>query len=144
MIEKIFLQFDAKKKDKDWFRKIIKETSGGKQFLIKTADYQVNKSFAEGTYDVSDIKAQYMNFNTPANEVKINFTPLDILGSRRTSVISILEKQGFEVKARCTDPTAVGKKDQDIALLKAEKELEPIMKELGQALGMPKPLPLNK
>ncbi len=132
-----------KRKDEDWFKRVLKELLSGKNFLISSADYERNKSFAEGRYDVTKIKEQYMNFNTPANEIRINFTPIDILGSRRTSVISILEKQGFEVKARCTDPTAVAKKDQDIALLKAEKELEPVMRELGQALGMKKPLALT-
>lgn len=142
MIRQDFREFDESKKDTAWFRRVIIELIGKKQWLISSSQYNINMSFADASYDISKTKAKYDSFNIPPEEQFIDFAPLDLLGNRIEAITSIIEKQGFEVKSKCTDPTAVSKKEQDIALLKAEKELEPIRKQFAQGLGLSKPLPI--
>lgn len=142
MVRQDFREFDADKKDTAWFRRVIVELIGKKQWLILPAQYNINMTFADANYDISKTKAKYDAFNIPPEEQFIDFTPLDLLGNRIEAITSIIEKQGFEVKSKCTDPTAVSKREQDIALLKAEKELEPIRKQFAQGLGLSKPLPI--
>lgn len=136
-------EFNSDKKDKFWFRRVLMELINRKQFLISGERYKKNLSFYEATYDISNTKKKYDVLNTRADELFIDWTQLDILGSRVNSIVSILEKMSFEPKANTVDPTARDKRDQDIELLKAEKALEPMRKQFSSALGLQKPLPIS-
>lgn len=144
MINETFREFDPARKTKDWFRRILLDIMSRKKFLISEAEYRLNESYADGTYDVGWIKKQYDVFNQPADSLNMTFEPLDILGHRINSIVSMIEKIGFAPKAQTTDPTARDKKDADIELLKAEKQLEPLRKKFGEALGIGQPLQISK
>lgn len=142
MIEPVFKEFNPEKKDKVWFKRVLDELRNRKLFLCDPRRYEYNQTFAEGKYDTSHLRKLYDTTNQPASELNIDFDPIDILGNRINSIISMIEKQGFMPKAQTTDPTARDKKDADIELLKAEKELEPVRMKMAQAMGLKKPLPI--
>lgn len=137
-----FKEFSESKKDRAWFSRILNDVVARKQWLVSKPRYDINLSFYEATYSIERTKRKFDVFNTPENEQFIDFSQLDLLSSRVNSIVSILEKMSFEVKANCTDPTARSKRDQDVELLKAEKALTPIRKQFSQALGMKEPLPI--
>lgn len=142
MIFEALRQFDESKKTREWMQRILVELNMRKQWLISKGRYDENQSYANGTYSVDSIMRQYDTVNQPASTLNIDFSPLDLLGNRINSIVSMIEKMGFSPKAKTTDPTARDKKDTDIELLKAEKELEPLRKKMANALGMKNPLPI--
>lgn len=144
MIRSDFLQFDESKKDKAWFARIIDLLIVRKKWLVQPLRYAKNESFSNGDYDISKTKKKYDTFNNKEEDLGIDFQQLDLFGNMERSIISTLEKQGFEPKAKCTDPTAISKKENDIALLKAEEELKEIRTQFAKGLGLSKPLPLAK
>lgn len=144
MIRSDFLQFDESKKDKAWFARILDLLIVRKKWLVDPKRYAKNESFSNGTYSVKSTTNKYDIFNNTEEDLAINFTPLDLFGNMERSIISTLEKQGFETRARCTDPTAISKKENDIALLKAEEELKEIRTQFAKGLGLSKPLPIAK
>lgn len=144
MIRSDFLQYDESKKDKAWFARIIDLLIVRKRWLVEPIRYNKNESFSNGTYDVSATEKKYDIFNNKKEDLGIDFQQLDLFGNMERSIISTLEKQGFEPKAKCTDPTARSKKERDIELLKAEEELKEIRTQFGKGLGLTKPLPLAK
>jgi hypothetical protein len=139
-----FTEFNESKKDQNWFFRLLNEIRNKKQFLISKNQYDLNQSYFEATYDTSRTRKMYDSFNVPIDDLGILFEPLDLLGSRVNSIVSIIEKMNFQVKANCLDPTAKSKKDEDIDLLKAEAALAPIRKQFANALGLQKPLPVSK
>lgn len=143
MITQPWKEFSPQKKDREWFKRILDDVRNRKQWLCSAERYKTNQAYAEGNYDVQWVKNMYDTVNQPVASLNLDFTPIDILGNRITAIVSMIEKLGFESKANTTDPTARAKRDQDIDLLKAEKSLEPIRKQMAQALGLNEPLPIS-
>ena len=143
-ISTVFTEFNPTAKTKEWFHRLLGELMNKKQWLISKNRYDLNQSFAEGNYSIEYARKKYDIFNIKADELFIDFQPLDLFGGRVTSITSILEKMGFSAIANTVDPTARSKRDADIDLLKAEAEIAPMAQKFGQALGMKQPLPVSK
>ncbi len=134
------LEFDAKKKDKEWAKTVNMLILINSEFLVSQETYSFLKSYSVGDYDTEQFKLNFYDRETilknDPSQIRIDFQPIDLLSVYRHVITSAIDKQPLNTECKCTDETAISKMEEDIAKKRVYKQqIEPFLKLSTKALG---------